>query len=75
MPYMIADNWILNYAKMEGISRVLNGMNRRTQNRSRMNYAIADLETHYDQFQAEFKSFFEELIIFSKQTYTSLCEN
>jgi len=32
MPYMIADNWIFNYAKMEGIGTVLNGMNRRTKN-------------------------------------------
>tara|TARA_R100001369_G_C3319685_1_gene168724 strand:+ start:690 stop:1277 length:588 start_codon:yes stop_codon:yes gene_type:complete len=72
MPYMIADNWILNYAKMEGISRVLNGMNRRTQNKSKMNFAILDLEEHYTDFEKEFTYFFEELIIFSKQKYLSL---
>lgn len=75
MPYMIADNWIVNYAKMEGISRVLNGMNRRTQNRSRMNFAILDLEEHYDKFQTEFFSFFDELTLFSKDKYMSLCES
>ncbi|WP_430966911.1 ACP phosphodiesterase [Spongiimicrobium sp. 2-473A-2-J] len=74
MPYMIADNWIYNYAKMEGIGRVLNGMNRRTKNRSKMNFAILDLEEHYSEFESEFTSFFEELIIFSKQKYLSLCE-
>ncbi|MBU2907252.1 MULTISPECIES: acyl carrier protein phosphodiesterase [Arenibacter] len=72
MPYMIADNWILNYAKMEGISRVLNGMNRRTQNKSKMNFAILDLEEHYTDFEKEFTYFFEELIVFSKQKYLSL---
>jgi acyl carrier protein phosphodiesterase len=72
MPYMIADNWILNYAKMEGISRVLNGMNRRTQNKSKMNFAILDLEEHYADFEKEFTYFFDELIIFSKQKYLSL---
>ena len=72
MPYMIADNWILNYAKMEGISRVLNGMNRRTQNKSKMNFAILDLEEHYTDFEKEFTNFFEELIVFSKQKYLSL---
>lgn len=72
MPYMIADNWIYNYSKMEGIGRVLNGMNRRTQNKSKMNFAILDLEEHYDEFEAEFTSFFEELITFSKQKYISL---
>ncbi len=72
MPYMIADNWIYNYSKMEGIGKVLNGMNRRTQNKSKMNFAILDLEEHYDAFEAEFTSFFDELIIFSKQKYISL---
>jgi len=72
MPYMIADNWLLNYAKMEGIGRVLNGMNRRTKNKSKMNFAIIDLEEHYDAFESEFTAFFEELIIFSKQKYISI---
>ncbi len=72
MPYMIADNWLYNYSKMEGIDRVLNGMDRRTQNRSRMNFAIMDLEEHYGSFEKEFTLFFEELIIFSKQKYISL---
>ncbi|MDP5060774.1 MAG: acyl carrier protein phosphodiesterase [Maribacter sp.] len=72
MPYMIADNWIFNYSKMDGIARVLNGMNRRTNNKSKMNFAIIDLEEHYDAFEAEFTEFFEELISFSKQKFDSL---
>nr|WP_299339147.1 acyl carrier protein phosphodiesterase [Allomuricauda sp.] len=75
MPYMIADNWLVNYANLEGISRVLNGMNRRTQNKSGMNNAILDLEEHYDAFEKEFKAFFKELITFSRQKFNSLCEN
>lgn len=69
MPYMISDNWIYNYAKMEGIAKVLNGMNRRTNNKSKMNLAILDLEEHYESFEKEFTAFFEELIIFSKHRY------
>jgi acyl carrier protein phosphodiesterase len=72
MRYMIADNWLLNYAQMEGIGRVLNGMNRRTKNKSRMNYAILDLEKHYVAFENEFTLFFEELIIFSREKYKLL---
>ncbi|MBO0593440.1 acyl carrier protein phosphodiesterase [Cellulophaga sp. E16_2] len=72
MPYMIADNWIFNYSKLEGIGRVLTGMNRRTKNKSKMNFAILDLEEHYDEFEKEFTTFFEELITFSKQKYISL---
>ncbi|SEK51107.1 Acyl carrier protein phosphodiesterase [Maribacter orientalis] len=72
MPYMIADNWIFNYSKMDGIARVLNGMNRRTENKSKMNFAILDLEQHYDAFEEEFTDFFEELITFSKHKFISL---
>ena len=75
MPYMIADNWLLNYANLAGIDRVLNGMNRRTKNKSRMNFAILDLEEHYTDFEKEFTSFFKELITFSNQKFISLCEN
>ncbi len=75
MPYMIADNWLLNYANLAGIDRVLNGMNRRTKNKSRMNFAILDLEEHYTDFENEFTSFFKELITFSNQKFISLCED
>lgn len=72
MPYMISDNWLLNYANLEGIGKVLNGMNRRTKNISKMNFAIVDLEEHYDAFEAEFTVFFEELVVFSKQKILSI---
>lgn len=72
MPYMISDNWIYNYSKLDGIANVLNGMNRRTANKSKMNFAILDLQEHYDAFEEEFFHFFEELMVFSKQRYLSL---
>ena len=66
MPYMIADNWLLNYASIEGIQKVLEGMNRRTKNRVQMNLAVNDLQDFYNEFELEFTSFFEELILSSK---------
>ena len=66
MPYMIADNWLLSYASINGISRVLAGMNRRTENKSGMDKAINELEIFYPDFEKEFTSFFDELIEFSK---------
>lgn len=72
MPHMIRENWLANYANLDGISRVLEGMNRRTGNKSGMQHAIEDLTLHYDSFGAEFESFFEELIIFSRQKIESL---
>ncbi|TXD83103.1 DUF479 domain-containing protein [Subsaximicrobium wynnwilliamsii] len=67
MPYMIADNWLLSYAKIEGIQKVLNGMNRRTKNISGMNHATNELKEFYTEFEREFTSFFEELRDFSQQ--------
>ncbi|WP_111660819.1 acyl carrier protein phosphodiesterase [Olleya aquimaris] len=66
LPHMLADNWLLSYASIEGITKVLEGMNRRTKNRSQMNLAVNELEAFYKEFEAEFTSFFDELITFSK---------
>lgn len=73
LPYMVADNWLFNYSNLDGISRVLSGMNRRTQNKSKMNFAILDLEEHYLDFENEFRAFFKELITFSRQKFDELC--
>ncbi|MGC6432547.1 MAG: ACP phosphodiesterase [Jejuia sp.] len=72
MPYMMTDNWLLSYASIEGIQRVLEGMNRRTKNRSGMNEAVRELEEFYTEFEREFTSFFEELIQFSKKKLSKL---
>lgn len=66
LPYMIADNWLLNYANIDGIQRVLNGMNRRTKNISGMDKATNELKEFYTEFELEFTQFFEELRAFSK---------
>jgi len=67
MPFMIAENWLLNYSKIEGIQQVLDGMNRRTENKSKMNEATKELTKFYSEFEAEFMLFFEDLIHFSKE--------
>ena len=48
---MIADNWLLSYASIEGITKVLEGMNRRTKNRSKMNLAVNELQEFYNEFE------------------------
>lgn len=66
MPYMLTDNWLVSYASIDGITRALEGMNRRTKNKSSMNEAVNELEDFYDDFENEFTHFFDELIEFSK---------
>ncbi len=71
-PYLLKDNWLLSYATIEGITKVLEGMNKRTQNRSKMNLAVNELEEFYQEFEAEFTSFFDELNEFSNKTLVAL---
>lgn len=66
LPFMVADNWLLSYATIDGIQRVLNGMNRRTKNKSKMDLATKELKEYYTEFEKEFTQFFEELIITSE---------
>ena len=44
MPYMISDNWLLSYATIPGISKILQQMDVRTKGRSKMNFAVLELE-------------------------------
>lgn len=72
MPYLVKDNWLLNYANIEGITRVLQGMSRRTKYNSNMNLAIVELKKYNTEFENEFKPFFDELIDFSKNKLIEL---
>ena len=72
LEYMIPQNWLLNYAKMEGIERVLYGMSRRTQFDSHMEHGVEELKNYYAEFETEFRSFFPELIEYSKDKLKSL---
>ncbi|PQV47866.1 acyl carrier protein phosphodiesterase [Jejuia pallidilutea] len=67
LPYMMTDNWLLTYASIDGIAKVLAGMNKRTKNRSGMNEAVKELEEFYTEFETEFTIFFDELIEFSNK--------
>ncbi len=72
MPYMMTDNWLLSYASIDGIAKVLSGMNRRTKNRSGMDEAVNELEEFYNEFEDEFTSFFDELIASSNKKIIEL---
>lgn len=61
LPYMIRDNWLLNYGTFTGIERALIGMSRRATHNSMMDESIHDLREHYDAFKSEFESFFPDL--------------
>ena len=72
LPVMIENNWLLNYATIEGIGKILYQMNMRTGNKSKMNFAVEDLQNHYRDFEKEFFEFFEELRDFTKRKLPEL---
>ena len=67
LPYLEKYDWLYNYQFLEGMESVLEGMNRRTKLKSKMNLAITDLEEHYESFEKEFNLFFKDLIIYVQQ--------
>ena len=61
LPHMIQHNWLLGYAKLEGINRVLTGMSRRAKFDSKMDEATLFLEKDYSLYENEFEEFFPQL--------------
>ncbi len=62
LPFMIASNWLVNYADMGSLQKRLSGMAKRTKFDSGMENAVYDLRENYDLFLQEFRNFFPELI-------------
>jgi acyl carrier protein phosphodiesterase len=67
LPSMIKYNWLVNNASLEGIEKILAGMNRQSKGISKMDLAIEDLLKHYEEFELDFTSFFKELMQFSEE--------
>ncbi|MFO7721283.1 MAG: acyl carrier protein phosphodiesterase [Gillisia sp.] len=72
LPYMIRDNWLLNYATIEGIGKILFQMDQRTENRSQMQLATTELKLYYSEFEEEFRLFFTDLENFSAEQIAKL---
>jgi acyl carrier protein phosphodiesterase len=61
LPYMIGRNWLVSYARIEGLEMILFQMDHRTKNRVAMHESIVELKQFYLQFDEEFCLFFEDL--------------
>jgi len=62
LKYMSQHDWLLHYQEMEGISRSLQGISRRTSFQSNLENAAFDLEARFSKFQQDFSAFFPEII-------------
>jgi acyl carrier protein phosphodiesterase len=67
LPRMIQHNWLVNYRKLEGVDRTLQGMARRTSFPSLMHEAVYDLKESYSCFEKEFAVFYEDI----KRTFSA----
>lgn len=61
MVYMERDNWLKNYASLQGLDMALKGMSRRASFDNNMNHAADFLQQHYPDFKKDFDDFFPEL--------------
>lgn len=72
MPYMIARNWLVSYATLDGLAMILFQMDHRTKNRVDMHLSINELKEFYHEFEEEFTTFFEELRAHCQQKLATL---
>lgn len=72
IPYMIEQNWLLSYASLTGIEKILYQMDYRTKHRVHMQEAMVELEAFYLEFEGEFFLFFDELIKSCKEKIIAL---
>jgi acyl carrier protein phosphodiesterase len=61
IPHMMRYNWLVSYASLEGIDRTLKQMDSRTKMRSGMGSAVDEIKQYYNEYEEEFKAFFDEI--------------
>lgn len=73
LPYIIEHNWLLSYRSISDLKCILTQMDQRTKNQSLMQFATKELVAYYDEFEAEFSEFYNEILVFSKIKLDELC--
>jgi acyl carrier protein phosphodiesterase len=66
LSYMISGNWLVSYAEIDGIDRVLKGMSRRASFENGMDWSGVELKKNYSGYHDEFNRFFPDLIRFTE---------
>ena len=64
LPFMISNNWLVNYSNFNRLQNNFENMAKRTSFESGMEKAVTDLKKDYSQYKQEFKEFFPEVIRF-----------
>ncbi|MFD2603331.1 acyl carrier protein phosphodiesterase [Flavobacterium suzhouense] len=72
MPYMVQYNWLVSYATVEGIARILTQMDNRTKNKSGMRTSVDELLEFYKEYETEFTAFFEDMKVHVKEKFDEI---
>ncbi|MBN1650350.1 MAG: DUF479 domain-containing protein [Bacteroidales bacterium] len=67
LPFMVRQNWLVNYANLEPLSLIFDRMDRRTAYRSGMKTSVVTLQKYYPEIKNDFLDFMPEIIDFVKQ--------
>lgn len=72
LPYMVDGNWLVSYATLAGLEKILFQMDYRTKHRANMQEAMVELAQFYTEFESEFTLFFDELQQHCKEKLATL---
>lgn len=72
VPRLIESNWLGKYNSVEGMARVLNGMENRINYKAPLGKGTEDLIQNYEQFENDFTAFFPLIQTFSKEVLEDL---
>ena len=64
VPYMIEHNWLLSYADLDNLTRILKQMNNKTKHETQLHKGVDIYLLHQNEFEEEFRSFFEDIRAF-----------
>ncbi|HLN52571.1 MAG TPA: ACP phosphodiesterase [Lentimicrobium sp.] len=66
LPYMMEQNWLINYRYFEGLHDALSGIAQRTKFSSNLSNGVSHLKSNYGFYTNSFEEFFPQLIEYSK---------
>lgn len=75
LPFIIMQNWLVNYQSFEGLNRSFEMMARRVKYKSNIATAVQDLKTDYKAYNDEFLAFFPDIQKFVIETIPNLTGN
>lgn len=64
LPFMIRQNWLLNYGKLDPLTLIFDRMDKRTNYQSGMKTGVKTLQKYYPEVQNDFLAFMPEVIHF-----------